>query len=183
MYVSGPGAVVARAGFLSPPVEVAWMNQSFDGAGRAVRRGASLLLLGSFLLQGCYSVSAVDPAGPQPGTRLVASLTPDGSQQLASQVGPRVIAVEGVLDEATAERLSLRLVRTEGANQVSTYWNQEEVTIPRPAIAQLRQRRLDRSRSFLMAGAVVGAALLAAVLAGGLAAGDEPPGGGPPPTN
>ncbi len=159
------------------------MNQSFDGAGRALRRGASLLLLGSFLLQGCYSVSAVDPAGPQPGTRLVASLTPDGSQQLASQVGPRVIAVEGVLDEATAERLSLRLVRTEGANQVSTYWNQEEVNIPRPAIAQLRQRRLDRTRSYLAAGIIVGGALLLASAAGGVFAGDNDGGGGPPPVN
>lgn len=159
------------------------MNRSFDGAGRGVRRGASLLLLGSFLLQGCYSVSAVDPGGPQPGTRLLASLTPDGSQQLASQVGPRVIAVEGVLDEATAERLSLRLVRTEGANQISTYWNQEEVTIPRPAIAQLRQRRLDRTRSYLMAGAIVGGALLIASAAGGVFAGDDSGGGGPSPTN
>lgn len=159
------------------------MNQSFDGAGRAVRRGASLLLLGSFLLQGCYSVSAVDPGGPQPGTRLLASLTPDGSQQLASQVGPRVIAVEGVLDEANAERLSLRLLRTEGSNQVSTYWNQEEVNIPRPAIAQLRQRRLDRPRSYLMAGAIVGGALLLASMAGGAFAGGDDGGGGPPPPN
>jgi hypothetical protein len=159
------------------------MNRSFDGAGRAARRGASLLLLGSFLLQGCYSVSAVDPAGPQPGTRLVAALTPDGSQQLASQVGPRVIAVEGVLDEATAERLSLRLLRTEGSNQVSTYWNQEEVSIPRPAIAQLRQRRLDRPRSYLMAGAIVGGALLLASMAGGVFAGGDDNGGGPPPPN
>ncbi|HEU4559181.1 MAG TPA: hypothetical protein VFS20_15070 [Longimicrobium sp.] len=159
------------------------MNQSFDGAARVVRRGASLLLLGTFLLQGCYSVSAVDPGGPQPGTRLVASLTPDGSQQLASQVGPRVIAVEGVLDEATADRLSLRLVRTEGANQISTYWNQEEVTIPRPAIAQLRQRRLDRTRSYLAAGAIVGGALFIASLAGGVFASDDGPGPGPPPPN
>lgn len=159
------------------------MNQSFDGAGRALRRGGSLLLLGSFLLQGCYSVSAVDAGGPQPGTRLVASLTPDGSQQLAAQVGPRVIAVEGVLDEATAERLSLRLVRTEGANQVSTYWNQEEVSIPRPAIAQLRQRRLDRTRSYLAAGIIVGGALLLAAAAGGAFAGDSDGGGGPPPVN
>ena len=159
------------------------MNQSFDGGRRAMRRGASVLLLGSFVLQGCYSVSAVDPAGPQPGTRVVASLTPDGSQQLASQVGPRVIAVEGVLDEATAERLSLRVVRTEASNQVSTYWNQEEVTIPRPAIAQLRQRRLDRTRSYLVAGAIVGGALLIATLFGGVFDGDSPVDPIPPPPN
>ena len=159
------------------------MNRSYDGARRAVPRGVSLLLLGAFALQGCYSVSAVDPAGPQPGTRVVASLTPDGSQQLASQVGPRVIAVEGVLDEATAERLSLRVVRTEASNQVSTYWNQEEVTIPRPAIAQLRQRRLDRTRSYLVAGAIVGGALLIATLFGGVFDGDSPVDPIPPPPN
>ena len=111
------------------------------------------------------------------------SLTPDGSQQLASQVGPRVIAVEGVLDQATADQLSLRLVRTEGANQVSTYWNNEEVTVPRPAIALLRERRLDRPKSYLMAGAIVGAALLAGALTSGVFAGDDGGGPNPPPAN
>jgi hypothetical protein len=159
------------------------MNRSDDGARRRVPRGVSLLLLGTFALQGCYSVSAVEPGGPQPGTRVVAALTPDGSQQLASQVGPRVVAVEGVLDEATAERLSLRVVRTEGANQVSTYWNQEEVTIPRQAISQLSQRRLNRPRSYLVAGAIVGTALLAATLFGGVFSGDSPVDPIPPPQN
>ncbi|HET7463577.1 MAG TPA: hypothetical protein VFJ82_20150 [Longimicrobium sp.] len=159
------------------------MNRTFEGAGRARVRGVSLLLLGAWTLQGCYSVRAVQPGGPQPGSRVVAQLTPDGSQQLASQVGPRVIAVEGVLDQATVDQLSLRLVRTEGANQVSTYWNNEEVSVPRPAIALLRERRLDRTKSYLMAGAVVGAALLAGVLSSGIFTGDEGPGTNPPPAN
>jgi len=159
------------------------MNGTREGARRAGWRGVSLLLLGVWALQGCYSVTAVQPGGPQPGARVVAQLTPDGSQQLASQVGPRVIAVEGVLDQATADHLSLRMVRTEGANQVSTYWNNEEVSVPRPAIALLRERRLDRTRSYLMAGAIVGAALLAGALASGVFAGDEGPGTNPPPAN
>jgi hypothetical protein len=159
------------------------MNGTSEGARRAGPRGVSLLLLGVWALQGCYSVRAVEPGGPQPGSRLVAQLTPDGSQQLASQVGPRVIAVEGVLDQATADQLSLRLVRTEGANQVSTFWNNEEVAIPRPAIALLRERRLDRTRSYLVAGAIVGAALLAGALTSGLFSTDEGGGGNPPPAN
>lgn len=154
----------------------------------AVRRrpvvcSVSAVLLGSFLLQGCYSVRAIDAAGPQPGSRVVAQLTPDGSQQMASQVGPRVVAVEGVLDQATPADLSLRLVRTEGANQVSTYWNQEEVTLPRPAISLLRERRLDRPRSFALAAAIVGGALLAATLSHSLFAGDDPPNPNPSPQN
>ncbi len=159
------------------------MNRLADGGPRAGAglRATSLALLGVFLLQGCYTVKAVEePGGPRPGSRVVASLTADGSQQLASQVGPRVVAVEGVLDEATPSELSLRLVRTEGANQVSTFWNQEEVSIPRPAIAQLRERRLDRPRSYLVAGLIVGGAALAAVLTRGIFAGDD--GGGPIPT-
>jgi hypothetical protein len=159
------------------------MNEMRDGKRRAAPRAVSMLLLGTFALQGCYSVKALEPGGPQPGARVVASLTPDGSQQLASQVGPRVVAVEGVLDEATASALSLRLVRTEGANSVSTYWNQEEVTVPRPAIAMLRERRLDRPRSFAMAAAIVGAALVAATLASGAFSGDDGGGTNPPPAN
>jgi len=158
------------------------MNGLADGARRprGVLRATSLGLLGVFALQGCYSVKVIEAGGPQPGTRVVASLTADGSQQLASQVGPRVVAVEGVLDEATPSALSLRLVRTEGANQVSTFWNQEEVTIPRPAISQLRERRLDRTRSYLVAGLIVGGAALAAALTRGIFAGDD--GGGPIPS-
>jgi hypothetical protein len=161
------------------------MNRSADGAPRAGAglRATSLALLGVFALQGCYSVKAVEAGGPRPGSRVLASLTADGSQQLASQLGPRVVAVEGVLDEATPSVLSLRLVRTEGANQVSTFWNQEEVTIPRPVIAQLRERRLDRTRSYLMAGLVVGAAALAAALTSGVFAGDDGGGIAPPPPN
>ncbi|HET7232530.1 MAG TPA: hypothetical protein VFJ16_21150, partial [Longimicrobium sp.] len=102
------------------------MKQTRVGTGRAWPRGVSALLLGVFGLQGCYSVSAVQPGGPHPGSRVVASLTTEGSQQLASQVGPRVVAVEGVLDEATTTALSVRLVRTESVTQGSSYWNQEE---------------------------------------------------------
>jgi hypothetical protein len=158
------------------------MNRLAEGAPRTGtgRRATSLALLGVFVLQGCYTVKQVEAGGPRPGSRVVASLTADGSQQLASQVGPRVVAVEGVLDEATPSQLSLRLVRTEGANQVSTFWNQEEVTIPRPAISQLRERTLDRTRSYLMAAVIVGAAALAAVLTRGIFAGDG--GGGPIPS-
>lgn len=159
------------------------MNRTSEGARRPARRGVSLLLLGVWALQGCYSVRTVQPGEPQPGSRVVAQLTPDGSRQLASQVGPRVIAVEGVLDQATADQLSLRLVRTEGSNQVSTFWNNEEVAIPRPAIALLRERRLDRTRSYLMAGAIVGAALLAGALTSGVFTTDDGGGTNPPPPN
>jgi hypothetical protein len=160
------------------------MNKTCDDARpRSLIRPVSVLLLGTFLLQGCYSVHAIEAGGPQPGSRVVAQLTPDGSQQMASQVGPRVTAVEGVLDQATAGDLSLRLVRTEGSNQVSTYWNQEEVTIPRPAISALRERRLDKPRSFALAAAIVGGALLAATLSHSIFANDDPVNPNPSPQN
>jgi len=159
------------------------MNEMRDGNRRAAPRAVSMLLLGTFALQGCYSVRALEPGGPRPGARVVASLTPEGSQQLASQVGPRVTAIEGVLDEATPTELSLRLVRTEGSSAVSTFWNQEEVTIPRPAIALLRERRLDRPKSYGVAALIVGGALLAATLASGAFTGDDGPSTVPPPAN
>ncbi|HYH78750.1 MAG TPA: hypothetical protein VEX86_03115 [Longimicrobium sp.] len=161
------------------------MNRWADGTPRAGAglRATSLALLGVFVLQGCYSVTTVEPGALQPGSRVVASLTAEGSQQLAAQVGPRVVAVEGVLDQATPSQLSLRLVRTEGTNQVSTFWNQEEVIVPRPVIAQLSERRLNRPRSFLVAGMIVGGALLAATLAGGVLTGDGGDGPDPSPVN
>ncbi|HEX5725840.1 MAG TPA: hypothetical protein VFX98_10275 [Longimicrobiaceae bacterium] len=154
-------------------------------AGRRRRGGWLLLgLLGwtTVLQAGCYSVHPVADTALTPGTRLVATLTPQGSEQLASQVGPRVVALEGTLVGTQGQEWEVYVNTLVKRDSTEEHWNGERVVIPRLAIASLSERRLDRTRSYLAAAAItVGALLVARGFQSGLFLGGDGGGGENPP--
>ena len=125
----------------------------------------SLLAAGSAccLLAGCYSyrpLPSVDAVNPVPGTQVEARLTTAGAGNLASEVGPDVLSVEGQVVSADSSGLTLAVNRVVNARHIGNDWKGEHVMLPRGDIASLRVRRLS----------VGGTAILGGLAGGGLAA-------------
>ncbi|HEY7769541.1 hypothetical protein, partial [Longimicrobium sp.] len=127
---------------------------------------------------GCYNIRPVSTPEAAPGARVVATLTDAGSVGIASQVGPRVVEVEGVIQQVTADTLQMGVVRTVDRSDMESLWNGEMVRIPVAGIGSLRERQLSTRKSVLAAAIIVVGALLLAAAASGVGVFD----GGPPPT-
>jgi hypothetical protein len=140
-----------------------------SGAGglrRAIAGGTLAALLAA--QAGCYTSRPVSAPGPAAGTHVVATLTATGSEELAGEVGPRVGAVEGVVQRSRGDTLELGVVRTIGRNGLATPWLGETVRLPRPVLAELHERTLDRRRSVAAAVLLTAGALLLARAVGGV---------------
>lgn len=141
-------------------------------------RSLSRLAAAGYLAGGCYSYTPVALGAARPGTRLRAELTAVGSDSLARTMGPGITAVEGALLSASPQALTLALRAVRQQGQADQIWRGERVSVPTTAIAQVRERRLSRLRTGMVAvGAVLaGVGLRAVISQGGNA--DRFPGGG-----
>jgi hypothetical protein len=142
---------------------------------RAMRRVVAVATLLSFFTA-CYAQRPLTAPVPSPTTRVVAQLTDSGVVTMANAIGPGAVAVEGVVSEAGTDGWTLQLLRVEQRGGVSTQWNREPVRFPRNALTNVRERRLDRNRSWFAAGVVAAAAVAIALLFGPVLGG----GGGDP---
>lgn len=139
-----------------------------------LRRATTAAVLSLTVLPGCYrAVPVADPGAMPVGHRLVVSLTPQGTQDLAAQVGPGVVRAEGVVTSAGADTLVLALTRTEQASGVDQLWQRQPVRVPRRLVASVSERRLDRARSWFVAAGFVALAVLSATLLGDAVGGDR----------
>lgn len=132
---------------------------------------------------GCYNIRPVATPQAVVGARVVAMLTDAGSVGVASQVGPRIMEVEGVIQQMTADTLQLGVVRTVDRSDIETLWNGETVRIPVSGIDGLRERQLSTRKSVLAAAFIVVGALLLATAASGLGVFDGDGGTPPAPPN
>jgi hypothetical protein len=127
---------------------------------RAVRtrpfRAALALLVLLPQLTGCYQYV---PAGSQPlprGAEVSVSLSDAGRVAMADEVGPGVRRIGGTLLQQgdTSVLLSVRSVEYLDL-AVTAQWAGEEVEVPRRHIAELRERQLSRTRTWVTIGLVV----------------------------
>jgi hypothetical protein len=140
----------------------------------AFRSRALALLTLPTLLAACHSYVPVITA-PGPGTRLSAELTDTGTSELARYVGPRVAVIEGGLVSASDSAVTLSVILTRQHNGVDSYWTGEQVTVPRPYIAHLTERRLARGRTAVATGGFTALlAALALAFSGGFNGGGNP---------
>jgi outer membrane murein-binding lipoprotein Lpp len=152
------------------------------GSPRGWVRAVAAGLLPCLLLAGCYNQVPLPAQDPAPSTRVVVHLGQGGSDEVARQLGPGVVAVEGDVSAVRPDAIDLFVRNTQAQNGGSTPWNGEPVTIPRSAVTSVELRTLNRTRSFLLAGAIVAGTLLVARLLGGVVFdGDGGGGGGPVP--
>jgi hypothetical protein len=148
------------------------MSASVVGSGaggaraRRAPRWASVSLLASFFLSGCYSASPIPPSGPAPGTRIHAELTREGAAQMAPQIGSGVLSVEGFATRVGQTEWDISLVTARMVGGSDVEWNREVVRFPVTALGTVTERKLQKQRSYVAAGLVAGAMLLAGRLFG-----------------
>lgn len=130
------------------------------------------LAAGLILATACYDRAPIGLSTPAPETRVIASLTDLGAQAMAGKIGPAATEIEGFIQSATDSVWRIRLVRVDQLGGYSTMWSQEVVDFPRSALNAPVERRLNKKKSWLMAGAVTIAVSLARFAFAGFA-GDE----------
>jgi hypothetical protein len=110
---------------------------------------------------GCYRYTPIDSPTPGTGTPIRVRLTDEGAVKLGPMVGNRVEYVDGTVVAAADTALTLSVTGTTDRLGTEVSWRGERVTLPRPAIAGLERRTLDKRRSYLAGG--IAAGLVAAV--------------------
>jgi hypothetical protein len=131
-------------------------------------------------LVGCYTYRPIATPAPAHGSRISAQLTGQGSVDLAGQVGPDVLHIEGDVVRADSSGLELVVREIESFRGIRSDWQGEHVRIPREAMAGMQERRLSVGGTSLMGG-VMAAGLYAIyrVLGGpGLLEGNDGQGAG-----
>jgi len=112
----------------------------------------------ALVLTGCYTYRPIAIPAPAEGTRVSAQLTGQGSVDLAGQIGPDVLHVEGDVIGADSTGLELVVREIESFRGIRSDWQGERVRIPRQAVAGMQERRLS----------IGGTGLLGGVMAAGL---------------
>lgn len=108
------------------------------------RRWSGIVLLAAV---GCYDAFPLVTPAPQPGRELVVQLTDAGSENLARFVGPRATEIRGRYLGSSPDTLRVAVLGVTMRNEEERFWQQEQLGIPRSAIATLRERRLSRPRT------------------------------------
>lgn len=149
---------------------------------RAAPRAVSVCLLASFVLSACYRTSPLPSPQPEPGTRIVAELTRQGSVEMAPTIGSGVHAVEGIAAGARDGGLDISLLRVIQNGGTGVQWNREVVRFPTTALSSVGERRLDRTRTYVAAGGLtVLAVVLGRIFASSIFEGSGDDGQPPPP--
>ena len=110
-------------------------------------------ILGAALfLAACYTYRPLSTQAPEPGARVSAQLTGQGSQDLAGQIGPDVLHVEGEVVETDSSGLDLVVREIESYRGIRSDWKGEQVRLPRAAVAGIQERQLSPGGTGLMGG-------------------------------
>jgi hypothetical protein len=112
----------------------------------------------------CYVERPLGTTVPVPETHIVAQVTDQGTVEMANLIGGGATAVEGVVTTADAASWELALLKVRNRDGQTVAWNRERVVFPRAVLTNARERNLDRTRSWIAAGAVLAGALVAAML-------------------
>jgi hypothetical protein len=110
------------------------------------------IIVGAGLLAGCYTYRPLPDPAPEPGDRVSAQLTTEGSRDLTGQIGPEVLHVEGNVVTADSSGLDLEVQEVESYRGIRSDWHGEHVRLPRTAVAGIQQRRLSLGGTTLMGG-------------------------------
>ena len=114
-----------------------------------------LFLAAALTLSACYTYRPLTTSEPAPGTRVSAQLTGSGSQELAAQVGPDVLHMEGKVLNADSSGLDLEVREIESFRGIRSDWNGEQVRLPRAALAGIQERKLSPGGTGIMSGVIV----------------------------
>jgi hypothetical protein len=113
------------------------------------------VLSAAIILSGCYTYRPLATPEPRAGTRVSAQLTGTGSQELAGQIGPDVLHVEGRVLQADSSGFDLEVREIESYRGIRSDWNGERVRVPRQSLAGMQERKLSPGGTGIMSGVLV----------------------------
>jgi hypothetical protein len=128
-------------------------------------RGLSVAAI-ALCLSGCYEYRQIDTTRQlSAGTYVRVELTDAGTASVAPAIGPYALTVEGMLQSADGQRLTLSLQTVRRRGEGETNWNGESLALDRSDIRFLNERHTARGRTALAATAftAAGAALVVAI--------------------
>ncbi|HEX7239329.1 MAG TPA: hypothetical protein VF263_03605 [Longimicrobiaceae bacterium] len=140
----------------------------------ATVRLAARVALAPLLLSACYTTIPLGAGSPEPRSRVVVRLTEPGSRQLAGALGPDVATIDARVDAVHGDTLDLLVGRVYLLGGGSAFRDGAFASIPRSTVASLEVRKLERGRSYLLAGAVAAGAVMAGRLFFSEFFGDDP---------
>lgn len=145
-----------------------------------MRRRILWALMAAFSSAACYSHV---PATMAPtGTHVRLLLSESGARELARYVGPRVTSINGTVQrEDNGGDLVVAVTSTVTTDGNETFWKGESVSVPRPYVAMMQQRKLSVPRTVALTGGLVAAAIVLGRATGAIGGGPRGGGGGPPP--
>lgn len=140
-------------------------------------RRAGVLSL-TVLSTGCYTYQEV-ATGPTiaPGGVVRIELTDNGTADLAKQIGPYVMVIEGTVQSNTDQGITLGVSSLRRRGEADTKWTGDALTVPRMDVRVLSQRTPSRTKTAVAIGvfAAVGVGLMVAIAkATGLVSGSPP---------
>ena len=116
----------------------------------------SLSVLGTcvllFLTASCYRLSATEGGAPTVGRELVLELSDRGALELAPQLGAQLRSVTGRVNAFGDDGYRVAVTQTDSRGGVETLWRGEEAAIRRDYVLSVAERRLDKRRSWIVAG-------------------------------
>jgi hypothetical protein len=124
------------------------------------RLSASIGVTALLALQGCYVTTPLERPSPSTGEVVVLQISDQGRVALADRLGAGVSRIQGRVQTASDERLSLRVASVGYVSGETNRWSGESVSIDRAHVGATQLRRLSRSRTWTAIGAttvVVGA--------------------------
>ncbi|MDE3151440.1 MAG: hypothetical protein KGL93_04270 [Gemmatimonadota bacterium] len=147
--------------------------------GRWGRAAAVIAIVSS---AACYTQVPITDTSAPAGEPVHAVLTPYGSVQMVSKLGPNVHEVDGRLVSFDTSTVTIALATTVGLDGTQQDWSGDRIEFPRTVLDQLTTSRFSaRKTTWLGVVTVAGLAVLRGVLGGTSLVG----GGGsnsPPPT-
>jgi hypothetical protein len=121
-------------------------------------------------LTGCYQyryAGPVESVEPAAGRRVTLRLTDQGTADLVGQLGGGISSIEGEIVGGDADRLEVSVASTEDYRRITADWKGERVTVPRHAVASIRERRFSPGATGLAGALLVGGLAGAYALFGG----------------
>lgn len=135
------------------------------------------------LLAGCYTYRPVGSATPPNGHLVRLSLTDAGTANLAAELGPSVVAVDGRLMNDSGDAYLLAVSDSRKRNGIEMGWQGEQISISKSLISTIQERKFSRTRTMLVSAGLIAGIFIArdAFWGPGGVFGGAPPGPGPGP--
>lgn len=122
------------------------------------RRGSSagaLLAAWSLLLQGCYESTPLEQGTPPATQRVELVLNDKGRVAVQDKLGPRVDKVEGMVVSESESSYTMSVYHVSQLSGVGSTFSGQQVAIDKDGTTGFQLRRINKTRTVLLAGGVV----------------------------